>query len=262
MTDDIGEGEVVAPQATLSAAGDDMEIHKPKEVHSWRDLLKEVGIIVIGVVIALSAEQAVEALHWMHQVDTGEAALTDAFQREADNAAQREAQSDCIARRLAFLSEAVQRASENGRLSAIPPVGHPPFTPWKIGAWDALIASDTVSHLPREKMFDYIKIVQLTTYLSGLSDRENDQWTILDSIVGPGRRLSDVEAEQLRVTLAEAAESNRLMGRTSGSLRDAIKATGLVAVPKFSSAAKRAALGKANAAICRPLTTSSLTAGG
>ena len=49
-----------------------MEIHRPKAVHSWRELLKEIGIIVIGVVIALGAEQAVESLHWMRQVDVGD----------------------------------------------------------------------------------------------------------------------------------------------------------------------------------------------
>jgi len=36
-----------------------MEIHKPKPIHNWREFLKEVGIIVLGVGIALAAEQAV-----------------------------------------------------------------------------------------------------------------------------------------------------------------------------------------------------------
>lgn len=40
-----------------------MEIHKPKPVHNWRDFIKEVGIIVLGVCIALIAEQAVQTVH-------------------------------------------------------------------------------------------------------------------------------------------------------------------------------------------------------
>ena len=31
-----------------------MDVHKPKPVHSWRGLLSEVGIIVLGVLIALT----------------------------------------------------------------------------------------------------------------------------------------------------------------------------------------------------------------
>src|SRR5712675_2390978 len=45
-----------------------MDIHKPKLVHNWRDFLKEVGIIVLGVSIALAAEQGVEWWHWRGEV--------------------------------------------------------------------------------------------------------------------------------------------------------------------------------------------------
>jgi hypothetical protein len=230
-------------------------------VHGWRELLKEIGIIVIGVVIALGAEQTVETIHWMYQVDTGDAALKEAFVREVDNMALRKAQSDCIAQRLGFLSQTVERAADSGQLPALGAIGHPPYTPWTIGAWDALVANDTVSHLPRKKMLDYVQIAQRTAVLSGMSDRENDQWTILDSMVGPGRRLSDVEAEQLRMTLAQAAESNRLMQRTSGRLWELVKATGLVEPSDFDDAMKRATLGKASTAICRPMRPSSSAAG-
>ena len=40
-----------------------MDVHKPKPVRTWRELLGEIGIIVIGVLIALGAEQAIEAIH-------------------------------------------------------------------------------------------------------------------------------------------------------------------------------------------------------
>jgi hypothetical protein len=232
-----------------------MEIHRPKApVHGWRELLKEIGIIVIGVVIALGAEQAVETIHWMYQVDAGEDALKVAFVREIDNMALRKSQGDCIAQRLTFLSQTLERASESGRLPAIRPIGHPPFSPWTIGAWQALVASETVSHMPREKMLAYVQMAQRTTVLSGMSDRENDQWTILDSMVGAGRRLSDVEAEQLRMTLAQAAESNVLMQRIADRLWEQVKATGLMKPSDFDDAMKRAVLEKKTAAICAPVT--------
>ncbi|WP_394762452.1 hypothetical protein [Phenylobacterium sp.] len=50
-----------------------MDIHKPKPWHGGREFLKEIGTIVIGVLIALGAEQAVEWLHWRQQaVETRE----------------------------------------------------------------------------------------------------------------------------------------------------------------------------------------------
>jgi hypothetical protein len=233
-----------------------MDIHKAKPWRGGREFVKEIGTIVIGVLIALAGEQGVEALHGRHQANAGEAVLREAFVREVNNAALREAQDACVAARLATLSSVVQKGTETGRLPPIGAIGHPAFTPWTVGAWPALVADQTVSHLPRAQAIAYTAIVQQTAYLSGLSDREEDQWALLDSTVGPGRRLSDVEAQQLRVTLAAATDSNILMRRTSGNLRDAIKETGLVEAPAFSAAAKRAQDSTSNAAICQPIAAS------
>jgi hypothetical protein len=56
-----------------------MHFHLPKPLHGWRAFAGEVGIIVIGVLIALSAEQFAEYLHNRAQVRHGEEALTDNF---------------------------------------------------------------------------------------------------------------------------------------------------------------------------------------
>ena len=45
-----------------------MHFHLPKPLHGWRAFVGEVGIIVIGVLIALGAEQAVEAWQWHEKV--------------------------------------------------------------------------------------------------------------------------------------------------------------------------------------------------
>ena len=45
-----------------------MHIHLPKPLHGWREFVGEVGIIVAGVLIALGAEQVVEAVHHRSQV--------------------------------------------------------------------------------------------------------------------------------------------------------------------------------------------------
>jgi hypothetical protein len=45
-----------------------MHFHLPKPLHGWREFAGEVGIIVLGVLIALGAEQVVETLSWHHKV--------------------------------------------------------------------------------------------------------------------------------------------------------------------------------------------------
>ena len=45
-----------------------MHVHLPKPLHGWRAFAGEVGIIVLGVLIALGAEQIVEMLRWRSEV--------------------------------------------------------------------------------------------------------------------------------------------------------------------------------------------------
>ena len=47
-----------------------MHVHMPKPLHGWRAFLDEVGIIVVGVLIALAAEQAVQSIEWREKVDS------------------------------------------------------------------------------------------------------------------------------------------------------------------------------------------------
>jgi hypothetical protein len=83
-----------------------MEIHKPKPIHNLRDLIKEIGIIVIGVSIALAAEQAVEWAHWRGEVGTARQAIN----REIA------ANNVIYARRLAFAPCLERQAGEAQRI--------------------------------------------------------------------------------------------------------------------------------------------------
>jgi len=52
-----------------------MHLHLPKPLHGWREFVGEVGIIVLGVLIALGAEQVIENLHWRNEVNQTREAL-------------------------------------------------------------------------------------------------------------------------------------------------------------------------------------------
>jgi protein-disulfide isomerase-like protein with CxxC motif len=45
-----------------------MHFHLPKPLHGWRAFAGEVGIIVVGVLIALAAEQVVQTIHGRQEV--------------------------------------------------------------------------------------------------------------------------------------------------------------------------------------------------
>ena len=53
-----------------------MDVHLPKPLHGWREFAGEVGIIVLGVLIALGAGQAAEFLHQRAELREAENAMT------------------------------------------------------------------------------------------------------------------------------------------------------------------------------------------
>ena len=87
-----------------------MHVHKPKLLHNWRELLKEWGIIVLGVLTALFAEQAVQSFEWHQKVEAAIADMDNELTRgNGPQAYARLAMHDCVGSRLDELRRAVER---------------------------------------------------------------------------------------------------------------------------------------------------------
>jgi hypothetical protein len=92
-----------------------MDIHKPKPWHGWRGFLKEVGTIVLGVCIALAAEQGVETLHNRGKAAEARASIRAEIARNLGRMNVRQAVEACIAKRLDEVDELIS-ASVAGKL--------------------------------------------------------------------------------------------------------------------------------------------------
>lgn len=92
-----------------------MHIHKPKALRNVRDVLGEVGIIVVGIVIALALEQAVEWLHWHQQVKHTEAALQAELKTNLVFAYERRVLDKCVNDRIAFLRDRLLGPGKPGK---------------------------------------------------------------------------------------------------------------------------------------------------
>src|SRR6185437_6092695 len=118
-----------------------MDIHKPKSWHGWREFLKEVGTIVIGVLVALAAEQAVEWVHRQHQ----RAEARDVIRREiADNLAEldlRTPSRDCVQRRLSEVEAWLDAADLARPIKPAIWIGRPNIPPLITSRWEAATAS-------------------------------------------------------------------------------------------------------------------------
>src|SRR5213083_2377884 len=69
MTDPPERRAKAAPPTPAASAAPANALHtSPTPGHSWRAFLGELGVVVLGVMIALAAQQVVDTLHWRGEV--------------------------------------------------------------------------------------------------------------------------------------------------------------------------------------------------
>ena len=140
-----------------------LDIHKVKPVHGWREFIGEVGIIVLGVLIALALEQVVEFVHWHNKVQETMDAVKDSAANHIFAATEQQMTMPCIEQQLDSLE---------ARLLA-----KGPFDPARLRG-DGAIASYVVRAPTRQ----WVDSVWSTVISEGVSTHYNhDQRYVLDS---------------------------------------------------------------------------------
>ena len=132
-----------------------MHLRVPKPLHGWREFAGEVGIIVLGVLIALGAEQVIESIHERQDVEQ----LRDALRGElADDRARWEdmrMQDHCTVQRLDAIEQWLATAPRGARLFHV----YGPFL-WNMhsSAWDLAKTSPATAHIPLQERLTYASL--------------------------------------------------------------------------------------------------------
>jgi len=77
-----------------------MQFKLPKPLHGWREFVGEVGIIVLGVLIALAAQQVVETIQTHQRIKETQAALDAELSRNLAAFEWRVSQRQCLRSRV------------------------------------------------------------------------------------------------------------------------------------------------------------------
>jgi hypothetical protein len=142
-----------------------MHVHLPTPRHGWREFAGEVGIIVLGVLIALGAQQIIEAIRWREEVRLTEEALTNEIALSIVNAAERKMVDQCLRDRLTHLitkvrsqeaqwtADPMQLANTKETHSMVVPAPYrTPLRSWDQSAWDSAKSSGVLSHMLRKRV--------------------------------------------------------------------------------------------------------------
>lgn len=222
-----------------------------KPLHGWRQFVGEVGIIVLGVLIALGFGAIATEVGWRLETRQARQAISLELGEALGTAIERRAFAACVERRLDALARIVDLAAAEGRLPPLGDIRSPPLRPWSRGIWDSSISAQTTAHFDREDLNAYVAAYEYVDRLDAANLQELAAWTKLYSLVGPGRAVTPAEAANLRMAISEARVANRFLELSSLRLHQRIEAYGLLidraAMREFS---ERPAAGKE---ICQPI---------
>ena len=136
-----------------------MRFKLPKPLHGWREFAGEVGIIVIGVLIALGAEQMVEDWNWQSKTRTAVSDLRAESENNFSLMAERVTVGPCVDVQLDRLMTYVLSDSET-RSKPIAPIKtedlgevafrQPVDRPFQDDVWRSLLTDGSTSHLDRD----------------------------------------------------------------------------------------------------------------
>lgn len=177
---DVADGQQTADgqQRPETVEGDTMHIHKPRPLHSIREFLSEISVIVVGVLIALALEQVVEYLNWSHKVAQAEVRLDADLKIDSSSASQYPILKPCADAYLDRMQADLLKhdAADMRRLYDF----GPPFSTrqWRVVAWGSAVASQIGDHIPDGRYQVYAEAFQGANRLFDHQLRYRDDYAV------------------------------------------------------------------------------------
>lgn len=198
-----------------------MEIHKPRPVHGWKEFLTEIVVIVIGVLIALTAEQIVENLRWAERIRETKEHLRAELHLIAVDALAQQSVVPCDRVMVHTLERALADSDADWRPPYVETTKYPdvpfdspsgrwempdgksvlaaPRTRWDTQAWRNAQADGTANHMSKEDNMAFGRLYELVGRAKTLSDQLQADMGELNALYLPQRLDPASRAQYLRV---------------------------------------------------------------
>lgn len=193
-------------------------------VGGWRTLIQEILIVVVGVLIALGAQQLVDEWQWRRKVGDFRAAIDAELGRNLESYRLRIEQRQCVRNRLDQLGAwaDAHEAGEGGRLRNA--ISRPLGVRLQFSVWDQ--AGEAASHMPLQQRLAYAELYDEFRNYDWLRIRERELWFDIRNLQG-ARRLSDERQLDLRGMIVAAHSIDDSMAINWRSVRHKAAALGI-----------------------------------
>ena len=143
--------------------------------HGWRAVLWELGIVTIGVLTALSAEQLVQTIHWNRDVEQTRSALDAELAFNLAAFDYRIKQRECVAARLTELNAVIARQRQGQGTSFEKAISGPVGFGVRFAVWEAA-SGEARSRIPFDAKLQYAALYDMLQNYISLRTAEKAEW--------------------------------------------------------------------------------------
>ena len=183
-----------------------MRFRIPQPIHGWRQFAGEVGIIVVGVLIALGAQEIVEDRSWATQIRDARVSLDAQLADSQLSSMERIANAACTNRKLDFVDEVIAGTRPAAGLTL--KIGG--LRLWSTSAWGSATASGAVARMPAALRNTYADLFSFTAALGEMNRAEFETGTALRTLERH-TTLTDVSRDRLAAQVAKMRALNGIL---------------------------------------------------
>jgi hypothetical protein len=218
-----------------------MGFRLPEPLHGWRQFAGEVGIIVLGVLVALGAQQWVQDGQQRAEARAADRAIRSELELNMSRLKSRWEKRECVSRRLDELQALIRSSDTDGVIATPRWVGRPQFWTMQMARWETSSQAGRAALIPTDDLALYGSMYGYMASANVEMTKEQADWARLRSLESL-RRLTPDMAFQLTNTLQEARYINWRIGVWTTQLQAMSKRLHLREVPNDIAASRSACI--------------------
>lgn len=186
-----------------------MRFQFPKPLKGWRVFAGEVGTIVLGVLLALGAQELAQSLHWRSEVKETRKALDAELARDLAAFDQRYGHRQCIADRIAELRRWADAVSSGTALRLRHEVEEPVYFSIRTAAWE-VTDGEIASRIPLKAKLNYAAFYDGLRKYDQAKNDESEAWGTLN-LYGSATHLDPADLRAIRRAIKDIEDVNSIL---------------------------------------------------
>ena len=222
-----------------------MHFHLPKPLHGWREFAGEVGIIVLGVLIALGFEQIVEASHQRQEGLQADNAIRNELDFNLGRLKSRMEIHSCVRRRIDEIQALLDKAATAPNIVTPKWIGRPQSWAFASSRWEAESQAGRAALVDPGRLSKYaVMYARMHDLLEEMTLEQTD-WAKLRTLEHV-RRLEPSSTFELNATLQDARYRDWRLALVTSQLLDMANSLQLHAMKNATPESP---------SVCLPITT-------